>query len=71
MPSRKAIYSWTSGIISTVASGVVSAVGHVIIEPELLIYGEWRKLLLTAAVTAGIGLFNYLKQSPLPTYDDE
>lgn len=58
---------WLKGLISAAVSGVVGAVGVVIVDPLTFnLQTGFTKLWQVAIICAIVGVANYLKQSPLP-----
>ena len=61
---------WVRGILATVINGFASGAVLIIAAPETFnLAAGARKLVMTAAAFAVMGLANFLKQHPLPDDD--
>lgn len=66
-----ATQKWLYGLISTVINGLASGVVLVVVSPETFNFqAGWKQLLTASAALGLIGMANYLKASPLPSWDD-
>lgn len=64
---NKNIHTWLSGLISFIASGVLTGIGAMGIRPEAFNFSNGLgNLSLICAWSGFIALLNYLKQSPMP-----
>jgi xanthine/uracil/vitamin C permease (AzgA family) len=60
---------WLRGLAAALVSGVATGALGVLAIPEAVTVAAPGVLLKMAAIGAGVGLFGYLKQSPLPAED--
>lgn len=66
-----ATQKWLYGLASTLINGVASGIVLIIVSPDTFNFQAGWKPLLTASAALGLlGMANYLKSSPLPSWDD-
>lgn len=61
---------WLYGLASTVINGIASGIVLVVVSPETFNFAEgWRQLVTACFALGLLGMANYLKSSPLPSWE--